>query len=79
VTVLVAVGVVVFPHAARPNAKALSAMRAKTGVKRRAFTLATVGLSIARRAGTGNPEPMSKACAQEGSGHSLPVCSTSIG
>jgi hypothetical protein len=78
VTVLVAVGVVVLPQAARPSAKALSAKRAKTGVKRRAFTLATVGLSIARRAGTGNPEPMSKACAQESSGHSLPVGSTSI-
>ena len=52
VTVLVAVGVVVLPHAVRTSATALSAMRATTGVKCSAFTLATVGPSIARRAGT---------------------------
>jgi hypothetical protein len=47
VTALVAVGVVVLPHAARTSATA-----ATLGVKRRAFTLATLGPSIARRAGT---------------------------
>ena len=41
VTVLVAVGVVVLPHAVRTSATAISAMRAATGVKRSAFTLAT--------------------------------------
>ena len=47
VTALVAVGVVVLPHAARTSATA-----ATIGVKRRAFTVATLGPTIARRAGT---------------------------
>ena len=54
VTALVAVGVVVLPHAVRTSAKALSAMRATPGVKRRAFTLATLSPSVACRAETGN-------------------------
>jgi hypothetical protein len=59
VTALVAVGVVVLPHALRTSATALSAMGATTGVKRRAFTLGTLGPSSARRAETGNPGPRS--------------------
>jgi hypothetical protein len=51
VTALVAVGVVVLPHALKTSATALSAMAAGTGVKRRACTLATLGPSNARRAG----------------------------
>jgi len=51
-TGLLAVGVVVLPHAVSTSATTLSAMPATTGLKRRAFTLATLGPSVAHRAGT---------------------------